>query len=342
MSNRTALANKAVELAWTRERERVMNGQGTRDWTQDQQKDIVERGKAYDENGKAFQGHHMKSVEKHSDDQGNPDNIQFVTIKEHLDAHGGNFQNPTNGYYDYITGETIEFADEVVPCTVINLSDPLYITYNDVQQLNEESTDKTINSDKSNVCSNAENQTDQSVEFKKDDDSIKNGATENVPKEKKRKILSKEDIDKAKKMYDKARSFYQKNKTKIDIAVTVLKEVVGPAIGEGIRASKEYKASTSSSVPDTAVFNLGNTVSNTTAEKTSLLDPIDGTTDSSSIKKTTCEELSDLPSSIENTVIESPNRDSTVEVPVSSYDRIRNGKKEHVKEHTRGGKKESE
>ena len=34
-----------------------------------------------------------------------------MDINEHLDAHGGNFQNPTNGYYDSVSGVTIEFGD---------------------------------------------------------------------------------------------------------------------------------------------------------------------------------------------------------------------------------------
>ena len=48
MSRRTAEASKAVALAWTNEQQRVKEGNGTRDWTPEQQKDILERGKAYD------------------------------------------------------------------------------------------------------------------------------------------------------------------------------------------------------------------------------------------------------------------------------------------------------
>ena len=63
MSNRTSEASKAVAEAWKHEQELVREGKGTRDWTPEQQMDILERGKAYDENGKAFQGHHMMNVE---------------------------------------------------------------------------------------------------------------------------------------------------------------------------------------------------------------------------------------------------------------------------------------
>jgi len=31
-------------------------------WTPEQQRDILEKGKAYTDDGKAFEGHHMKSA----------------------------------------------------------------------------------------------------------------------------------------------------------------------------------------------------------------------------------------------------------------------------------------
>ena len=49
MSNRTSEASKAVSEAWKHEQELVREGKGTRDWTPEQQRDILERGKAYDE-----------------------------------------------------------------------------------------------------------------------------------------------------------------------------------------------------------------------------------------------------------------------------------------------------
>ena len=71
--SRTSLKerNKAVRKAWEREQQLVQEGNGTRDWTPEQQKEILELGKAYyhsdDPNdindGKAFEGHHMKSAE---------------------------------------------------------------------------------------------------------------------------------------------------------------------------------------------------------------------------------------------------------------------------------------
>ena len=49
MSRRTADSNKAISVAWENEQQRVSEGKGTRDWTPEQQQDILERGKAYDD-----------------------------------------------------------------------------------------------------------------------------------------------------------------------------------------------------------------------------------------------------------------------------------------------------
>lgn len=122
--------NKAVRKAWEREQQLVQEGRGTRDWTEEQQKDILnpEKGKAYDDQGRAFEGQHMKSAAEYPEYQGNPDNIQFLTKDEHLEAHKGSWQNPTNWYYDPVTKEFIEFGDiELIPCKVIQLSEPVVV-----------------------------------------------------------------------------------------------------------------------------------------------------------------------------------------------------------------------
>lgn len=131
MSRRTAEANKAIKLAWERERDLVQQGKGTRDWTKEQQEDILDpnKGKAYDENGRAFEGQHMKSVVEHPEYQGNPDNIQFLTKEEHLEAHRGSWQNPTNWYYNPETKEYFEFGEnELIPCKVMVLSSPIAVS----------------------------------------------------------------------------------------------------------------------------------------------------------------------------------------------------------------------
>lgn len=65
--------NKAVREAWNKELELVQEGKGTREWTPEQQKDILEKGRAYDEKGKAFEGQHMKSAEMYPEYQGEPE-----------------------------------------------------------------------------------------------------------------------------------------------------------------------------------------------------------------------------------------------------------------------------
>lgn len=133
MSRRTAAADKAIRLAWEKERALVAEGKGTRDWTEEQQKDILDpnKRKAYDDNGRAFEGQHMKSAEKYPEYQGDPGNIQFLTREEHLEAHHGNWQNPTNWYFDPVTKEIVDFGEgKYIPCKVIELSKPIAITVN--------------------------------------------------------------------------------------------------------------------------------------------------------------------------------------------------------------------
>lgn len=126
MSRRTAESNKAILAAWNKEQELVQKGKGTREWTPQQQQDILDKGKAYDDNGKAFEGQHMKSTEMYPEYQGEPGNIQFLTRAEHLDAHDGNWQNPTNWYYNPVTKEKFNFGDgPFIPCEIINLSEPI-------------------------------------------------------------------------------------------------------------------------------------------------------------------------------------------------------------------------
>ena len=37
-----------------------------------------------------------------------------MDVNEHLNAHGGSYNNPTNGYYDPKSGTFVDFGD-VVP-----------------------------------------------------------------------------------------------------------------------------------------------------------------------------------------------------------------------------------
>ena len=151
MSRRTAESQKAIREAWEKEQELVKEGKGTRNWTPEQQKDILEKGKAYDENGKAFEGQHMKSAEQYPEYQRNPGNIQFLTREEHLEAHGGSWQNPTNWYFNPITKEKIDFGDgPFVSCEVISLAEPVIepsVENNTVEPSVEPNTTDAVNKD---------------------------------------------------------------------------------------------------------------------------------------------------------------------------------------------------
>lgn len=104
----TCQRSDAVALAWEREKALILQGKGTRDWNERQQREILERGSV-----RGFEGHHMISVQISDELAGDPDNIQFLTWREHLQAHGGNYFNPTNGYYDPATGKMHSFRKGV-------------------------------------------------------------------------------------------------------------------------------------------------------------------------------------------------------------------------------------
>ena len=144
MSRRTAESNKAILAAWNKEQELVQEGKGTREWTLQQQQDILEKGKAYDDNGKAFEGQHMKSAEMYPEYQGEPGNIQFLTRAEHLEAHDGNWQNPTNWYFNPVTKEKFDFGDgPFIPCEIIQLPTSIM----EVQIEQEQETSKVPKAD---------------------------------------------------------------------------------------------------------------------------------------------------------------------------------------------------
>ncbi len=124
MANRdSALCSKAIREAWKNERELVLEGRGTRDWTPEQQADIVDGVTPRDENWRAYEGHHMRSAEAYPEDQGNPDNVQFLTREEHQAAHGNDFRNETSAYYDSETGQSYPI-NKVTCAPEIELSNP--------------------------------------------------------------------------------------------------------------------------------------------------------------------------------------------------------------------------
>lgn len=109
MARDNAACNRAIRKAWARERELVLAGKGSRNWTPEQREQLITKGKVYDADGKAFIGQHMKSVSGFPDNQGDADNIQLLSQEEHLEAHKGNWHNVTNWYYDPDTKTFYDF-----------------------------------------------------------------------------------------------------------------------------------------------------------------------------------------------------------------------------------------
>jgi len=127
-----------INAAWERERQLIMQGQGTRDWTMEEQLVLRDLGRI-----PSYAGHHMKCANAYPEYAADPNNIQFLHytpgkdgLSEHIDgAHQGNTHQPTNGYYDYQTGQMIDFGDDPPTAPpVIQLSNPYVM---EVQQRRE-------------------------------------------------------------------------------------------------------------------------------------------------------------------------------------------------------------
>ena len=92
-----ARRKKAVEDFWREEKQRILNSQPTRDWTESQKAEILS-GHAPKFMGKTIQGHHTYSVSRYPHLSANHEVIYPVTFDEHLYGwHGGNFKNSLPG-----------------------------------------------------------------------------------------------------------------------------------------------------------------------------------------------------------------------------------------------------
>ncbi|WP_066925661.1 hypothetical protein [Murdochiella massiliensis] len=132
----------AVRNAWKEEKERVNNGQGTRDWTPSQQRELLQRGAV-----SGYEGHHMKSVSLYPEYAGDPSNIQFLSEDEHLNgAHQGSYHNATNGYYDPETQTMNDFEGSELGQIPVN---DLTECYSDDQILSIEHVREAYVSDES-------------------------------------------------------------------------------------------------------------------------------------------------------------------------------------------------
>ena len=303
MSRRTAEANKAIASAWEREQCLVKEGKGTRDWTPQQQKDILEKGKAYDLDGKAMEGHHMKSVSIFPNYQGNPDNIQFLSRAEHFDAHGGNYQTPTNGYYNTIEKVTIVFENELTPCDIIVLSDPVV----------ESNINHIISNNTKLKKGNFENSSDSVNEEKTFHNHIY--SNNRSPRTSGTNGLTKKAI--FRDLY-RAKETFHKIEAKHPVAVGVVK-TVGPIVVKYVLSYGTSKAldSINSSLKNNSKNNTVRTISSTTKIKSKGSGTISPSV-SDAVKRGT--------------------HASPVKHSVSGYTKHMNGKEINVAPYVRGGK----
>ncbi len=89
----STLRRSAVRKAWKEEKELVESGaDGTRNWTRQELKELQTKGKVSD-----YKGHHINNVKDYPELAGDPNNIEFVKQKEHLQRHNNNFRNKTTG-----------------------------------------------------------------------------------------------------------------------------------------------------------------------------------------------------------------------------------------------------
>lgn len=115
---------EAVRKAWKDEVLYVQNGFGTRNWTKEQQEELLTTGKV-----SGYEGHHMKSVSQYPAWADCDENIQFLTNKEHLEAHKcgyiqGGYSNYTNGFYEVDAKRINSFGDnEPIPPRLIELTE---------------------------------------------------------------------------------------------------------------------------------------------------------------------------------------------------------------------------
>lgn len=109
----------------------------------------------------------MKSAEMYPEYQGDPGNIQFLTRAEHLEAHNGNWKNPTNWYFNPVTKEKIDFGDgPFIPCEVINLPEPVVIVPKDDSSFKEQKSEEKIQSVKSEDVLNQNKEVDKITDKK--------------------------------------------------------------------------------------------------------------------------------------------------------------------------------
>ena len=108
------IRSRAIDQAWAKERDLVKKGLGTVNWTEAEQKIIINSRRRPNLPGR-YQGHHMCNANTYPHLAGISDNIQFLSGQaqsggsQHNRAHRGSSFNSTNYFYDTITGGRMEF-----------------------------------------------------------------------------------------------------------------------------------------------------------------------------------------------------------------------------------------
>lgn len=133
MSNIKYLRSKAVKEAWEREIELVKQGFATRDWTLEQQKELLLTHRI-----KGFIGHHVKPVNRYPELAGDPANIQFLTKKEHFEAHLHNWSRSIGHFFDINTKDSIRNEMYFPMFRRIKLTKKLILEKNTNNNLEEE------------------------------------------------------------------------------------------------------------------------------------------------------------------------------------------------------------
>ncbi|OWY63308.1 hypothetical protein B7486_53805, partial [cyanobacterium TDX16] len=79
------LRQKGVRKAWKREKDLVKRtGRGSHDWTEDQKKELLERGRV-----SGYEGHHKQTVKDRPDLADDPDNVEILKHEDHMKKHYG-------------------------------------------------------------------------------------------------------------------------------------------------------------------------------------------------------------------------------------------------------------
>ncbi|WAC59783.1 RHS repeat-associated core domain-containing protein [Brevundimonas sp. SL130] len=155
-----AARRAAVRQAWAMERKLVQQtGAGSREWTKSQTRELLSTGRV-----RGFDGHHIRDVQNHTADAGNPDNIRFLSRAEHADVHrttGGTRGTTSGDLIDRSAGGTIShppaapsqtalmqiLAGTYTAVQVISLFDPIDVItnpdYGRIESLDEALAPKT-------------------------------------------------------------------------------------------------------------------------------------------------------------------------------------------------------